>query len=218
MVPLRTSPRRYRINKWTQLNKIPSDNSSAVRIKVSEYCNSEILQGININITDPKRGTVFAYTINAQGSLPNSQVNELSVEQILQELSRWGFNVEFSPEFNLSRAQSEFIRSFLNMGCTHMRALNVKGIQETFLVAFNANDKRLLKYSRNFPHKLLDSTYEFQRQEWNELLTCGIIQVDKQENYKQFSWNWLHFVADINDLVTRFTVSPCRCRGRCTCG
>jgi hypothetical protein len=217
-VPLRTMPRRYRINKWTQLNKIPSDNSSAVRIKVSEFCNSGILQGTNINITDPKRGTVFAYTINAQGTLPNSEVSELSVEQILQELARWGFNVEFSPEFNLSEAQSRFIRSFLNMGCTHMRAVNVKDIKGTFLIAFNVNDNRLLRYPRNFPRKLLDITYEFQRQEWNELLTCGIIQVNKQENYKQFSWNWLHFVADINDLVTRFTVpTACCCRGRCVC-
>jgi hypothetical protein len=217
MIPLRTQPRRYRINKWTQLNNIPSDNSSAVRIKVSEFCQSDILQGININITDPKRGTVFAYTINAQGTLSNSTVNELSVEQILQELARWGFNVVFSPEFNLSIAQSRFIRSFLEMGCTHIRPLDVNGINHTFLVAFNINDKRLDDYPRNFRRKLLQSTYIFHHQEWNELLTCGIIQVNKQENYKQFSWNWLHFVAEINDLVTRFTVLPCRCRGRCTC-
>ena len=207
-VNLRTPPRRYRINKWTQLNKIPSDNSSAVKIVVSEYAQSEILRGININITDPKRGTVFAYTINAQGSLPNSEVNELTTEQILQELRRWGFNVEFSPQFELSKAQSDFIRSFLTLGCTHIRPLDVKGVNETFCVAFNVTDPKLAGYRQ----KLLTNTYLFERREWNELLTLGVIMINRQENYKRFSWNWLDFVAEINDLTTRFTAE---CAGRC---
>jgi len=211
-VRLRTAPRQYRINKWIQLNKIPSDNSSAVKIVVSEFTQSEILQGTNISIIDPKRGTVFAYTINAQGVLPNSECNELTVEQILEELRRWGFNVVYSPQFELSRAQSEFIRSLLTLGCSHIRPLDVKGIKKTFCVAFNVDKPELAVYRQ----KLLTNSYLFERHEWEAIRTAGVILLEQQDNFRRFSWNWLDFVAEINDLVTRFA-PPCHCQGKCDC-
>ena len=95
-------PLRYDISDWHQLTDVRSNNSRDLSIRVSDIIHSDILTGLRIRIEHKTFGTLFTYVVGASGSIisePDSGITyELTKDQILAELARYGFLVTYTTK------------------------------------------------------------------------------------------------------------------------
>lgn len=197
------NPLRYQISNWKQLPGALSNNSKKLSIKVADFIANQ-LSGIRISVVHEDYGTLFATVVNARGSLVSDIQeieSEMSTEQILTQLAKFGFLITFHNYENLSGDQVTFLMTLEHLHFDKIRIMRVyhpelvggEDDAEIKVVAFNV--ERLPGW--------LQASYSCSQEEFNRALNSGaafnVSAVTKDKGYK---WDWLYnFVANIRDVL-----------------
>lgn len=195
-------PLRYKISSWRQLPQCLSNNSRDLHIHVSDFY-SEILRGFRIRLEHLKFGVLFACVINAKGSIVTVEddkvVEGLTSEQILQELKKFGFLIEYDPRKHLPAAQLEYLSTLKNLGYDKLRIIGIQNansygdIRDTFrVVAFKIQD---------LPQWLFSGFSPSEKQFYDAVVKGYAINLTDVSKTRDFRWDWLDYVANIDDIL-----------------
>lgn len=196
-------PLRYKISSWRQLPECLSNNSRHLKIHLTDFFNNRHLRGFRISVDHDTMGTLFACILHARGDIVTDGYEfekcELSTEEILRELKKFGFLITYHPNQNLPSAQLEYLISLRGLRYDKIRILNVwdlssAGIKEykTYIVAFMSDphgdwlNNGYCPSLKEFSKALIDGT------------ACNLTEVSKT---RCFRWDWLNFVANIDDII-----------------
>jgi hypothetical protein len=194
---------RYKISDWHQLVNVLSNNSRNLSIKVTDLINSDVLTGVQISVCYVGyEYPVFSYIITPAGAAVTPSIgNEsfmLTKDQILSELAKWGFDVEFPEVENLPADLIEYLTTLDGLGFDKLRLLPVKKtvMGKTFIdvcvVAFFVKDNPTW----------IDNTIIISDEEFKESLRRGsCINLTSISKTDQWDWSWLNFVANIEDIL-----------------
>lgn len=195
-------PLRYNISDWHKLSECKSNNSRLLSISVSDFINDKRLSGIRISIEHQYLGTLFAYVICAKGDIiddiDGDYLPELSTKQLLTELAKYGFYITYNQKAHLSGTQLDYLMTLSGLGYDKLRILStysyINGIKQfsTKVVVFNV--------SKN--PEWLNLAYSPSELELLAALNSGsAINISAISRSKEFSWAWLDYVADIQDIL-----------------
>ena len=194
---------RYAITDWHQLKNIKSNNSRELSIRVADLLHSDVLTGLRIMVYHNNYGPLYTCVLNAQGSIV-TEVNdnivvEPSTQDILAELHKWGFEVEFDPKLNLPQGQKDFLAELKNLGYDKIRWLTVNSTKHNvieakpYIIVFNVTNHA----------DWLVNTYAASEQEFlNALKDGSAVNISATSKANVWSWNWLvGFVLNIDDIL-----------------
>lgn len=196
-----SQPLRYNISDWHRLTEVKSNNSRKLRIDVTDLIQSDILTGMTISVI--YKGypmPLFSYTIGAEGTAvtPNTGV-DLTKDQILEELARYGFLVTFNQSRHLPQSMLDYLTTVNNLGYDKLRKITVNSeswgnqYKTTYVVVFSVE---------KCP-EWINNSLEVTEKEFNDaLISSGAINLSNIETTNQFDWGWLNFVADIDDIIS----------------
>ena len=197
---------RYRISDWNQLSSCLSNNSRDLHISVTTFLNDSRLNGRRIKIYHDAFGTLFACLVKATGTLLSEDssgiIPELTPGQILLELEKFGFIVEYDPIKNISGNQLEFLMTIDNLGFDKIRVLSVwsskLGIKESTI--------HIVVFQSKHNGDWLNSGYSPSESEFLESLSEGscidITTISKDSHY---DWSWLYgYVGSIDDIIADY--------------
>ena len=184
-------PLRYQISSWDEVRHIKSNNSPKLKLHTVDLLAPDI-HGIVIRVVHEDYGCLFATLVNATGSLLNqnsSAYQLLTTDDILHELSRFGFDIIYSPECNLDGEQLNYLMSIQTLGFDKIRMLSVYSsarvegeIYKLKLVAFKSTKKT----------EWMNNQYVCPVSEFKESLEAGYaINLAESEEYKKFDWSFL---------------------------
>ena len=195
-------PLRYNISNWHQLEDVRSNNSRDLRIHVSDFIQSNVLTGTRIQITHRNYGVVFACVLNAHGNLVSDYDDELAIElttrQILTELEKYGFLVTYEPRKHLPGDQLEYLITLKELGYDKIRIMNVwkiiNGVKvfKWYVVVFNVKNNI----------DWINNGFSSSESEFSKAIQSGsAINISSISKTKKWSWNWLDYVANIDDIL-----------------
>ena len=196
-------PLRYQISNWHQLSKCKSNNSKSLYISVTDFIQDNRLSGLRIQVMHNVFGALFTYIVGAKGGLVskvyNSETHELSTDQILLELGKYGFYITFKEYENLGGDQLAYLMTLQSLHFDKLRLLNAwdapNGVKEftQYIVAFNVEQNP----------DWLNAGYAPSQSEFVEALTNGsAINLTSISETRNFRWDWLYnWVADIDDIL-----------------
>ena len=196
-------PLRYNISSWDQLPRCMSNNSRDLHIRVSKVMNDRRLSGTVIRVEHYDFGVLFACTVDASGPLLSENglagVPEMSTSAILSELAKFGFLVTYEPKTHLDGEQLQYLMTLNQLGFEKIRILNVHMYQkdgrvkdEPVVVAF--------KIEKN--GDWLNNGYSPYESEFLAALKHGTaVNISAISKEKKFRWDWLTYVANINDIL-----------------
>lgn len=200
-------PLRFQISSWRQLPGCKSNNSKHLSLHVSDLFDGNTLNGFRIILEHDKYGILFATVINAQGNIisPESDspendlvVHNLPDSEILAELAKYGFYIDFHKNKHLSGDQISYLLTVQKLHYNKVRLLNVwdasTGVKEftRHLVVFK--EENLGRWLNNGYSPSID---EFT----NALINGYAIDITHVCCAPRFDWSWLDFVANIDDIV-----------------
>ena len=196
------NPLRYSITSWYMLPQCMSNNSRKLHLVVSDILNDSRLSGTLIQLKHEDFGVLFACIVNGSGTLINYQdkslIPELSTYQILTELSKYGFLIEYTENTNLSGDQIQYLLTLDQLGYDKIALCSVHSSSrdedkiDRYVTAFIVSDNP----------KWLNNTYVVPRSEYSEALIKGTaINLTNISITKKFKWNWLNYVANISDII-----------------
>lgn len=196
-------PLRYNISSWDQLPQCMSNNSRDLHIHVAKIINDERLQGTVIRVEHKHFGVLFACIVDGSGPLLTdkyfSGVVSMSTQAILLELEKFGFYVTYDPQTHLDGEQLQYLMTINQLGFDKIRILNVHMYQndgrvkdEPLVVAFK------IKNNSNW----LNNGYSPSESEYLSAIKQGTaINISAISKEKKFRWDWLTFVANIEDIL-----------------
>lgn len=192
----------YSITDWHQLKNVKSNNSRDLSIKVADLLHSNVLTGLRIQVYHTEYGPLYAVVLNAQGTIVteinDNMVVEPSTEDILAELHKWGFEVQFDQQLNLPQGQLDFLAELKDLGYDKLRILNVWTMQNAiktftpYIVVFN------VAHNPDW----INNGYAASEQEFlNSLKNGSAVNISATSKANIWSWGWLTFVANIDDIL-----------------
>jgi hypothetical protein len=180
-----------------------SNNSRELRIHITDFFNNEELRGFRISLEHTTLGVLFCCVLQARGSIVTDEdeygASELTPEEILKELRKYGFEITYEPIKGLSGNLLDYLITLDKLGYDKIRVLNVWHMQngtkafETKIVAFQVN-----------PHgDWLNNGYSASEKEFIKALNDGTaINLTDTSRTKNFRWDWLYGnVLSIEDVV-----------------
>lgn len=192
---------QYNISEWSQLTNCLSNNSNYLRIRVSNIHDENVLEGKVIKVCHDKLGVLFAYPVDIAGNLIDKNVDSylgLSTEELLAELRKFGFIVTFNRREYLPKDQLDYLANLRALNFDKLRVLSVYHYEngsiafEHKVVAFNI--------AKN-PDWLLQG-HTASKSEFLESLNNGsAINLEDISVHSKFSWDWLDYVASIDDIL-----------------
>jgi hypothetical protein len=202
---------RYRISDWSQLPQTLSNNSTQLKIGVSDINNPPELTGTRIQVRHQTLGVLSSYVVNAQGDmiteLDLNVTYELTTEQILAELAKWGFDITYVPKLSLPDRQVEYLTTLKGLEFDKIRILtvydhaNLTAESHWYVIGFNAKQN---------PY-WLNNMYAVRREEFYKSLNNGsAINITGISDTNNWSWSWLAGkVLSIDDILTdRIVTNP----------
>jgi hypothetical protein len=192
----------YSITDWHQLKNVKSNNSRDLSIKVADLLHSNVLTGLRIQVYHTEYGPLYAVVLNAQGTIV-TEINdnmavEPSTEDILAELHKWGFEVQFNQQLNLPQGQLDFLAELKDLGYDKLRILNVWTMQNAiktftpYIIVFNVAQNP----------DWINNGYAASEQEFlNSLKNGSAVNISATSKANIWSWGWLTFVANIDDIL-----------------
>ena len=195
-------PLRFRISDWHQLKDCKSNNSDKLHITVSDIINDRRLTGLRICLNHSDIGVLFACVLGCKGDIVDEMTDnitfELTPNQILCELYKYGFQIEYRPSHHIPSSQLDYLITLDKLGFEKIRVLNTykykNGVKQFkwYVVAFN---------SSNNPY-WLNNDYCPSFEELSKALDNGsALNISAISNRNNWSWAWLDYVANINDIL-----------------
>ena len=196
------TPLRYRISDWRQLKNCLSNNSKDLYIDVTTFVNDDRLNGLRISVNHCQYGCLFSYVIGAKGRListyGSSIIPELTSDQILLELTKYGFYVEYQPVRHLTGDQLKYLTTVNDLGFDKLRLMSVYSLDKTGQKAFTTH---VIVFNSTGHVDWLNAGYSCSQFEFNESLNRGTCVC--LPNTDKFDWSWLHSrVANISDVLS----------------
>lgn len=196
-------PLNYRISDWRQLEHCRSNNSRELHIKVTTFVNDFRLNGQRINVIHDTFGTLFSCVVNAKGSLISTDiegyVHEFTPGQILSELKKYGFNVEYSVKDSITGNQLELLMTLDKLGFDKLRVISVwsapLGVKE--------NKVHVVAFQIDPLGDWMNSGYSPSIDEYQDAVTNGFaFDITGLSRAKDMNWSWLYgWVASISDII-----------------
>jgi hypothetical protein len=197
------SPLRYNISNWVQLSECKSNNSTDLYITVKQVIDdgSHRLYGTIIIVNHNQYGTLFACLINSGGTLLTPDpvsgiIKEFSTEEILEELNKFGFDIEFHINQHLSGDQISYLITLSGLGFDKIRRLYVQdkpdGHYSEYIVAFNV---------AKCPDWINLDFVCGKKPFVDALMSSGAMNLTDLQQTKGFDWTWLTYVGDIEDII-----------------
>ena len=125
--------------------------------------------------------------------------NEMSVSQILSELARYGYCIEWEEHKKLSGDQIQFLMTLNQLGFEKIRILPVWHLENHVKVFSN----RVVTFNSDKNPDWLNNNYAASDQEFKQSLANGsAFNVTEIGKLNSLYWNWLYgWVASINDIL-----------------
>ena len=118
----------YEIDSWNQACDCMSNASDKLHITYDIVLDRGINGGI-IRIEHDDYGCLFSYLVNGSGNLLipdcNDVVFELTNDEILMELHKYGFNIKFSKRIDINDSQYQLLSSAQLFGMDKIRLMYV---------------------------------------------------------------------------------------------
>lgn len=202
VILMSVTPLRYTISDWHQASRCLSNTCGYLHITVTDFVQNDLLSGLRIAVTHPQFGTLFATVLNASGELVDAEyvstTESLTVDQILTELAKFGFLIEFNPRDKISTAQIQYLETLQGLHFDKLRKIVVWKdrefchTSETIVVAFQVSEHP----------NWLNNLYAAKQSELNAALIDGTaINLSNISDTHQFDWTWLDYVANIADVL-----------------
>lgn len=196
-------PLNYRISDWRQLEKCKSNNSRELHIKVTTFVNDFRLNGQRINVIHDTFGTLFSCVVNAKGSLISEDVegyiHEFTPGQILSELKKYGFNIEYSVKDTITGNQIELLMTLNNLGFDKIRVISVRSAP----LGVKENKVHIVAFQIDPLGDWMNSGYSPSSDEYQDAVTNGYaFDITGLSRAKDMNWSWLYgWVANISDII-----------------
>ena len=201
---MKLQPLRYSIASWYDLPKCKSNISKDYRIYVEDIVDDDNLRGIVITVNHRKYGTLFQHILECSGKLlayEGIRPHQFSLEEILTELSKFGFDVQFTPQLHLSESMLSYLGTLVNLNYDKLRVISIadrynyhtdESQYTDYVVAFSAD--KLPKW--------LDNTYTPTKSEFTDSMLSGYsCNVSMSPEGKKLDWSWLDYIANIHDIL-----------------
>lgn len=198
------TPLRYRISDLRQLSGCLSNNSRDLSISITTFVNDDRLNGLRLSVDHKQYGSLFSYVIGAKGRIittyGDEMIPELTVDQILLELMKYGFYVEYIPVDNLPGNQLKYLVTLNELGFDKLRLMNVWKLDKTGLKEFST---QVIVFNSTGHEQWLNAGYSASQDEFNRALNDGsCINVTGVSKTRNFDWSWLHNrVMNIEDIL-----------------
>ena len=118
----------YEIDEWPQICDCISNVSEKLHVTYDVLLGRKISGGI-VRVEHDDYGTLFAYLVDGSGDLlepdSNGVVFELTTDEVLLELHKYGFNVRFSERIRFNRDQYQLLTSASLFGMDKIRLMFV---------------------------------------------------------------------------------------------
>ena len=119
---------RYEIDSWDQITECQSNNSPKLHLTY-DVALGRSLSGQIIRVEHDDYGCLFSYVVEASGvdvsCAPNGTVFQLTTDELLMELEKYGFIVKFSKCLQISNAQYQLLMSSQLLGMSKIRIMYV---------------------------------------------------------------------------------------------
>lgn len=195
---------QYQISDWSQLSKCHSNNSPELKIVVSKHIQNDDILGTNICVKHPKYGVLFSYTVDARGDLTSDMENcsdIITYPILLSELRRYGFYIDYVPEYNLPDHQVDLLRTIRGLHFDKIRVCVVHEIDD-----YSVTTLYITAFDVKFNPDWLNAGYSPSRKEWeNAILNGSAMNVSGLGSAKKFNWSWMYnAVFDIDQILDRY--------------
>ena len=197
------APLRYEISNWKQLPRCKSNNSKQLHIHVTDFIQNNDILGLRITLEHEVYGELFSYIVNASGGLVSTFNNdieyELTTDEILTQLAKYGFLITFHSWEDLSSDQVQYLMTLQNLHFDKIRLLSVwdtpNGVKEFKLHVVAFQVEQLPDW--------LNSGYAPSKKEFINALNSGYaINISAISETRNYRWDWLYnWVADIGDVL-----------------
>lgn len=119
---------RYEIDSWDQITGCQSNNSPKLHLTY-DVALGRSLSGQIIRVEHDDYGCLFSYVVEAIGvdvsCSANGTVFQLTTDELLMELEKYGFIVKFSKCLQISDAQYQLLMSSQLLGMSKIRIMYV---------------------------------------------------------------------------------------------
>ena len=201
---------RYEIDSWDEVPGCLSNNSKHLHLTYDAVLDKRLTGGI-VRVEHDRYGCLFSYLVNGSGPLLSVQEDgtlfELTAEQVLKELEKYGFLVSFAEKYVLDDDQFSLLSTIHDLGVAKVRIMYVNeekkylntykdsNVLKAYLVAFNAG---------GLP-RWLSNTYTCNEDEFSDALRTGkAFNATNLKGGLQPPHNW-SFLADsvlnVTDLL-----------------
>lgn len=196
------NPLRYRISSWDQLVDCDSNYSRKLSIKVAKIGNNDVLSGTRISVVHCDFGILFACVVGSDGTLVNPDghtiVEDLSNEDILKELSKYGYFIIYEPVKALSQSQLDYLRTLRGLNYDKIRVLAISDDLES-----ETSFARVVAFRSSYDIQWLNGWYCASMKEFQDALVTGnAINVSAISQQYHYDWSWLYgWIGDIDDIL-----------------
>lgn len=207
-MPGRIVPLQYAIDNWHQLPGARSNTDPTMRIKVTDFVHSDILEGLRIQVHHPQYGILFSCLVNTSGRLTSwDQSAFLTTPQILIALRQLGFIISFKERPILNSETRRFLESCLITGYTHIRwAVCEKRSQQ---VAYTSEGNDFRRINSKIKERVIVCFNEDKRPELLEQcikpikeFKGDVMRISPNENKRlDFSWLSMDIPVHIEDIL-----------------
>ena len=203
----RYRPLRYQISSWRQLPGCMSNNSKYLKLHVSDIFDGKNFRGFRILLDHEKYGVIFATVINARGLIISPEsfssengdtVFDLPNEDILSELAKYGFFIDYHVNKHLSGKHIQYLMTVQQLHFDKIRVLQVWDAS----TGTKQYTRHIVVFKEEELDQWLNNGYSPSVKEFTYALTNGYaLDITHVCCSAQFDWSWLNFVANIEDIL-----------------
>lgn len=168
-------PLRYEISSWDEVPQCLSNNSKHLHLTYDSVMDRQLTGGI-VRVQHDKYGCLFAYLVNASGSLlyisDDGTLFELESSQVLKELEKYGFFIKFEHKFVINDEQFQLLVTASELGMDKIRIMYVDTPFRNKKVV-NVKIAYLVAFKSGVNSRWLSNTYESSFNEFNYALVSG---------------------------------------------
>ena len=171
----------YRITDIKYLPECKSNLSQDYSLEIKNYVNNNKLTGTRIAVRHKVFGIVYAYVVNAEGNLVDTEYIESSIPSILDDLKRFGYNIIYEEYKYLPQEQIDYLKSLLDLKFDHLRFIQTHDNLKPILVAFKLKDNP----------KWISIFYKVKGQEYEKAILSGTAFNISEKLGPDYNWNFL---------------------------
>lgn len=192
----------YTISSWSEISKCLSNNSRRLHLKCITI-DDDRLSGQCIQVVHEKYGCLFACMVSNIGGMldrmPDESYHMIPTQQILDELEKFGFIIDFQPDEHISGKQLEYLITLNKLGYDKIRILYVSYPTASDYIY----KQRIVVFNVDKNPNWLTNTYVAKEKEFIEALNNGsAMNITEVSQTQQFEWEFLNDkVLNISDIL-----------------